>query len=72
MKAHAIAGTIEVLAVHNLSHMSELEVNCPDYATFRALPAALLYGDKMYGRKGWNSDNGRAYFGTDKNFAMTA
>jgi len=40
----------------------ELVVSCTDYDEYRALPAALRFEGQLYGRTGWNSDRGQAYY----------
>lgn len=70
MKAQAIIGSIDVLASYNIERHSEVEVGCDNYDVYAKLPAAITYSGKVYGKKGWSSDKNRAYYDTDKSFAM--
>ncbi len=46
-----------------------VEVACYDYDDFRKLPAGLSYEGKIFGKTGWNSDHGRAYYKVGAKFA---
>jgi hypothetical protein len=44
-----------------------LHVSCKDYDAYSALPLLVIYHDRQYSRRGWDSDCMRAYYapGTD-------
>jgi hypothetical protein len=46
-----------------------LVVSCIDYDEYRKLPAAVEYDGQEFGRTGWNSDYGQAYFKSPSPFA---
>lgn len=48
-----------------------IEVNCPNYDAFTALPGGMKYEGETYGLTGWNSDTCLAYYKAGKQFAMT-
>lgn len=43
-----------------------LETDCADYEALKVLPQALQFEGRTYGRTGWNSDRGVAYYSTAK------
>lgn len=42
---------------------------CADYNVFNSLPFGIEFEGGIYGRSGWNSDRGEAYFRSDYNTA---
>ncbi len=38
------------------------EVDCQDFADFKALPSAIVYDGKVLGKTGWNSDSCKACY----------
>lgn len=68
--AHSVVA-VEVIVIHTLAdHAREIETSCEDYDAYKALPAAVTFDGQVFGKKGWNSDKGRAYYGTDKLVAV--
>lgn len=59
-KQATAVNAVSVLGVHDLDRV--ITVGCPDFDAYRALPCALSYNGSTYGRTGWNSDRGVAYF----------
>ena len=46
-----------------------VEVNCPNYDFYTALPAGMEFEGKVYTQTGWNSDLQLAYYKAGKKFA---
>lgn len=70
MKAQAIVGAVEIISSAIYEDVTELEVSCKDFDQYETLPAAVTFNGLQFGKKGWNSDNGRCYYGTDKKVAL--
>lgn len=67
--AHAIANAVEVLVNYPMDGYWWLECPCADYDALTLLPVAVEFEGRRYGRTGWNSDRGVAYFSTQRAFA---
>ena len=68
MKAKALREYISVLAAYPMGDDSVVEVSCPHHVAFTGLPAAVEFEGNKYGRAGWNSDHGIAYYKTSAPF----
>jgi hypothetical protein len=68
-KAQPIAHSIEVSHHYLHEGIGYLEVPIIDYDTVKALPAALSFEGRRYGKTAWNSDRCVAYYRTDRSFA---
>lgn len=53
-------------------HWLETRIAPDDYAAFEALPNALEFQGRRYGKSGWNSDTGRVAYRTGSRFALAA
>ena len=47
----------------------EVDMGGRDYDDLKKLPVGLLFEGECYGRTGWNSDRGVAYYSTRKKLA---
>jgi len=64
---------VTVLAVEKLPDgVIVLIVPCGSYDEYRNLPHVVSREGAYYGRTGWNSDRGIAYFRDDAEFAVKA
>lgn len=43
-----------------------LETDCADYDAWSQLPAVVNFENRVYGKTGWNSDNGKACYSSNK------
>ena len=68
--ATAILNSLVVLNQDVLPGEAILTVSCADFSVYKTLPAAVTYGGIAYGRTGWNSDRGHAYYKTGQRFAV--
>lgn len=70
--AHAVRNAVEVTTYYQLEGEWWIETPCADYDAYQAIPVALEFEGRRFGRTGWNSDRNVAYFCTRKPFALTA
>lgn len=59
------ATPIEAIVVkrgYEIDGVSGVIVDCSDFDSFKILPAALSFQDKVLGKTGWNSDKCEAYY----------
>lgn len=69
--ASPVRGAVEILGqVHLPNGEIELIVPCEDYDVYRKLPAAVEFQGVFYGKAGWNSDIGNAYYRSGKTYAI--
>jgi hypothetical protein len=68
--ATAILNSLVVLNHGTLDGECFAVVSCGDYSIYKALPAAVTFQGRAYGRTGWNSDTGHAYYKTGQPFAV--
>ena len=74
MQATPVAGSVTIKCVDELpGGVSCLTVDLPggdeggwSYASYAALPAALRFGGRTYGKCGWDSDKGIACYSTER------
>jgi hypothetical protein len=64
--AQEIPNVIEILDSAYIDGVGIISTPCRDYDDFSSLPRAVKFKGVPYGRSGWNSDLGCAYFRTDK------
>lgn len=69
--ANAILEAVQVITCYPMDGHWWLETPCVDYDALTLLPVALEFEGRRYGRTGWNSDRGVAYFTTRQGFALT-
>jgi hypothetical protein len=63
------ATAIRAITVNNHYQMESvhwLETDCADYTAWSALPPAVTFEGRSYGRTGWNSDRCIACYSTQK------
>lgn len=61
--ATAIPQTYKVLGSGTLPDgEAYIHIDCRDYSAFTALPDGMEFDGKTYGKTGWNSDTGLAYY----------
>ena len=65
MQAKSLPGYIAVANHYWMEGVSFLEVKISDYDDFAALPIAVEFAGRIYGKSGWNSDSLIAYYRTD-------
>jgi hypothetical protein len=67
--AYPVAGVLVVLSAFPLGSDFVLEVAASDYYTYNRLPDVVEYDGRRYGKTGWNSDVGLAYYKTSAKIA---
>jgi hypothetical protein len=72
VKAFPITNALTVLVAYPMDGHYWLEVPCEDYDALKALPHALAFEGRTYGRTGWDSDKRRAYYSTRQSVAFHA
>ena len=68
--AKALEGALVVLQEFNLGYHTGLTVACGDYGDFRKLPPVVELRGVQYGKTGWDSDKGIAFYRTDVKLAV--
>lgn len=56
---------ISVLEVQEFQGVRVLITSCTSYEEYKSLPKAVKFEGMVFGKTGWNSDTGRAYYRTD-------
>lgn len=69
MLATTIPNTFKVLTLYPFEGYWRLELACEDYDALTRLPDAVECEGRRFGRTGWNSDRGVAYYSTRQAFA---
>lgn len=62
--AKPVVGAIVIIAIGHVEGDCCLTTTCPDYDSYKQLPNAVEFGGEVYGKTGWNSDHGEAYYKT--------
>ena len=70
MVAQAKLGIV-IQAISQIEGVGCLVTGCADYDEYRALPQVVRFEERLYGRTGWNSDRGVAYYQTNAMVALT-
>ena len=65
-----IESGIVIQAISRREGVGCLVTGCADYDEYRALPQVVRYEERLYGRTGWNSDRGVAYYQTNARVAL--
>lgn len=68
--AKPVVGAVVIKQVDRHASTTCLTTTCPDYDAYKALPDAVEFGGAVFGKTGWNSDRGDAYYKSDAMVAM--
>jgi hypothetical protein len=69
MQAKTVANVVPVLGSWSAGQEHCFETDCTDYDQYKVLPHAAELEGRVYVKTGWNSDRGRAYYKTGRQFA---
>jgi hypothetical protein len=72
MFATPVIGSVKVNAAYAFEGHHWLEVPVTDWDDVKTLPVGLRYEGRTYGRTGWNSDRGVAYYSTRSAYAESS
>lgn len=66
-----IKGAVRVIVAEQFDGGTCLTVDCSNgYDDFKSLPQAVTFNGKVFGKTGWNSDRGVAYYRDDEMVAL--
>jgi hypothetical protein len=68
--AQGLENALFILLVEQFDGTTCLKVRCTGFEHFMQLPAAVMYDDRIFGKTGWNSDRGEAYYRDDQKVAF--
>jgi len=70
MQANEVKEAIVLRGKETCEGVTVLTTDCSGYDDFRTLPSVVVYEGCLYGKTGWNSDRGVAYFRSDAHIAL--
>jgi hypothetical protein len=62
---------IVILEMNQFDEITTLTTECVDYDAFMALPSAVEFKGQIFGKSGWNSDRGKAYYNNNTRVARS-
>lgn len=65
MKTCTPENQIPILYEERRGSLIVLMLRCANYLEFKRLPDSVQYHNQVFGKTGWNSDRGVAYFRND-------
>lgn len=60
--ATPVTDAIRILAVEKCDGTTFLTIDCRDWDVMRGLPKLVSFDGRVFGKTGWNSDRGIAYY----------